>query len=69
MMGEGEGTPFTNVPSQDAGEKREVSLFGQAALQSEVVSATTHGMPEGQSPKAEPPLEGGDLFFQPTGQG
>ena len=61
-MNEGEGTPVTVVPSRDAAGKGEVSLSGQADPRPEVVSATTPGMPEEPSPKAEPPLAGGEQF-------
>ena len=61
-MNEGEGTPVTVVPSRDAVGKGEVSLSGQADVRPEVVPATTPGMPEEPSPKAEPPLAGGEQF-------
>ena len=61
-MNEGVGTPDTVVPSRDAVGKGEDSLSGQAESRPEVVSATTHGMPEEPTPKAEPPLAGGEQF-------
>ena len=61
-MNEGEGTPVTIVPPRDAEGKGEESLSDQAGLRSEATPVATHGMSKEPTPRAEPPLAGGEQF-------